>query len=238
MAEATGEMPEGTPAGQAPAPMTVTVEPADVLHIQSPAEAAAGQDPEDDFDKERALATIRKLRETEKAAKTQRQELDQLRAQLTAFEDAKLSQEERIAKQIETLQTQLADKERREAELTKRVQEQALRFAVVTEAAKLQIVDPDAAYKLLDLSEVERDEDGNATNLGKVLKDLVKAKPYLVAQQPTPAASPTNPAREDRQAATDPVNLPFDPPRMNIWDMGRQGLLGGGIHYAGDVETS
>lgn len=236
MPDEAGEMPEGTPAGQAPATTTaaassgnLTITATGTAPVIS-AEADAGQDPEDDFDKDRALATIRKLREGEKAAKATQKELEQIRAQLRAHEDAKLSEAERIAKQLETLQSQVAAKEAREAELTKSLQEQALRFEVVNEAAKLQIVDPEAAYKLLDLSAIERDDDGRPVNVAKALKDLVKAKPYLVPQQAAPA-NPTNPARADRQAAADPVNLPFGAPPVSIWELGREGAIGGGVHW-------
>lgn len=56
---------------------------------------------------------------------------------------------------------------------------------VHTAAAKLNIVDPDAAYLLLDLASIDPDDSQGVT---KALKALVKDKPYLIrgSAPPTP----------------------------------------------------
>jgi hypothetical protein len=58
-------------------------------------------------------------------------------------------------------------------------------------ARELGIIDPDAAYRLLDLAEVEYDETGRPTNIERLLRDLVRKRPYLVGS----SASATNPSR-------------------------------------------
>lgn len=76
-------------------------------------------------------------------------------------------------------------------ELGLKLLDQSLRNAVVTGAVGKGIVDPDAAYALLDRSAVQYDDNGNATNVGDLLDALVKAKPYLVgAGKATPKPLP------------------------------------------------
>lgn len=146
-----------------------------------------GQDPEGDFDKERALATIRKLREFEKTAKGQLRELETLKAQATEAERAKLSETERLRAEAEE-----AKSAREKAE--RKAQERITRAEALTIASRLGIVDPDAAYRLLDGAAIKYGEDGEPANLEPLLKDLLKAKPYLKGQQQGPS-SPSNPAR-------------------------------------------
>lgn len=57
-------------------------------------------------------------------------------------------------------------------------------------ARKLNIVDEEAAYRLMDLAGVEYDQQsGKPTNVEKLLQELAKARPYLVAQQGTDKGS-------------------------------------------------
>ncbi|HMN13727.1 MAG TPA: hypothetical protein PKD55_15540 [Bellilinea sp.] len=50
---------------------------------------------------------------------------------------------------------------------------------VTAKAAKLGIVDPDAAFKLLDTAKLEYDESGRPSNTEALLQSLLKDKPYL-----------------------------------------------------------
>lgn len=120
-----------------------------------------------------------------------RKRLRELETKVKADEDAKLTETER-------LQNKVAEYERLQADHERERQEWALRRAVDTAAAKLGIIDADAAYKLLDLAELEFAESGAPKNLDKVLANLVKARPYLVA---APNVSTTNPARSANERA-------------------------------------
>jgi len=64
----------------------------------------------------------------------------------------------------------------------KRIRSTTTRAAVEREARKLEIVDEDVAYRLLDLEEIEYDSEDRPINLATMLKDLVKAKPFLVGK--------------------------------------------------------
>lgn len=100
-------------------------------------------------------------------------------AKLKAIDDAKLSAEERANQEK-------ADAQRERDDARREVQELRLEQAVERASNKLGIIDPDAAVKLLDWSQVEYDDDtGRPKNVDKLLEALVKARPWLAgnAQQ-------------------------------------------------------
>lgn len=143
-----------------------------------------GQEPES-FDAE----YVRKLRAE---AAEYRKRLRELEAAVKKQEEAKLSETER-------LQQRLAELEKEQAEWQRERQERTLKYEVMLAAGKLGIVDAEAAYKLLDLSAIEFDEDGNPTNIEKALRDLIAKRPYLAGAA---GGSPTNPARSQVSPTT------------------------------------
>ncbi len=156
-----------------------------------------GETPEEEaFDKERALTTIRTLRAAEKASKAQAKELEALRAKVTEQEQAQLSAAERAE-----LKAQDAEARAKAAEA--RAKSIALRASVERHAHRLNIVDDDAAFRLLDLSAIEYDAEGEPSNVESLLKDLTKAKPYLVAVADPRTGIPATPKPTDRQALSD-----------------------------------
>ncbi|MGB9591316.1 MAG: phage scaffolding protein [Candidatus Kryptoniota bacterium] len=126
---------------------------------------------------------VRKLRAE---AAEYRKRLRELESKVKAEEEAKMTEQER-------LQKRLAELERKETEYQQSLQARTLEYEVKLHAARLGVVDPEAAYRLLDLKQVEFDEDGKPTNLEKVMKDMVTKKPYLLGG--SPSVSPTNPAQ-------------------------------------------
>jgi len=90
-------------------------------------EQPAGETPEDDFDKERAMATIQKQREAEREAL---KKLEAAQKKLEQFEEAERKRKEAQMSETEKLQAQLAE---REAEL-KRLQLQQLQYQAAKEA--------------------------------------------------------------------------------------------------------
>ncbi len=147
-------------------------------------------------------ALLRSYRALQAAEKTQRNRLAQLEAAAKRDADAKLSEQERLAARVAELET---DRQARE----RQTQERILAYEIKLQAAALSLVDPDAAVKLLDWSQVEYDASGAPTNLDKALRDLVKDKPYLVSPAagpqgasgpPATPASPTNPATRSTSA--------------------------------------
>jgi hypothetical protein len=126
---------------------------------------------------------VKKLRAE---AAESRRKLRDLEGKVKADEEAKLTEQER-------LQKRLAELERKETEYQMALQARTLEYEVKLCAARLGVVDYDAAYRLLDLKQVEFDDDGKPTNVEKVLKELITKKPYLAGS--TGNISPGNHAK-------------------------------------------
>ena len=137
------------------------------------AEAAKKKVADDDvFDKDRAMATINKLRDEVKASKADVKRMAELEEKLTGIENAQLSDQERVAKERDAL---AAEKTAWEQER----QATNLKLAVYAQAVPLGIVDADLALAALDRSQVEYDEAGAPKNIADVLLTLLEAKPIL-----------------------------------------------------------
>jgi hypothetical protein len=110
-----------------------------------------------------AEALLKKAREREEADKSELQKARELA--------------ETRAKQIEELMTN-----------QKRL---ATQSAIFDKANKLGIVDPDAAYRLIDQDAIEYDESGRPTNAEALLVAMLKDRPYLTGS----SSSAMNPGR-------------------------------------------
>lgn len=132
----------------------------------------AAQDTGEAFDKDRALATINKLRGFEKMSKQQSKELDDLRAKVKASDDAKLSETERLTNRI-------AELERQHGEAQKALTSERTRNAVQAAATRAGAVNPEVVYRLLDADALELDSDGRPKNVEAAVKALLKENPYL-----------------------------------------------------------
>ena len=121
--------------------------------------AQPGQEPAaEQFDAE----YVRKLRAE---AAEYRKRLRELEQKAQEQENAKLSETER-------LQKRLAELEREQAAYQRERQERTLKHETMLAASRLGIVDPDAAYRLLDVANIEFAEDG-AKEPEAALKELV-----------------------------------------------------------------
>lgn len=200
-------MPEEKSLGQVPE--ASGQEPQDVQVPQGG--ETPGQEPER-FDAE----YIRKLRAE---AAEYRKKLRELEAVVKQNQEAKLSEAER-------LQKRLAELEHEREEWARERQERTLRYETMLTAQKLGIVDPDAAWRLLDLKQIEFDEDGQPQNVEKVLRDLIRARPYLAGG---PSASPTNPARSASRLTLEEIRR-MTPEEINRrWDEVREVLKRSGM---------
>ena len=128
----------------------------------------------DDFDKDRALATIRKQRESEEAAIARAKVAE---TKLKEMEDAQLSEQERIKKE--------ADEARQTAEKATADLRDARISMALASAASGKVKDPSIIRKLVDDASVEVGEDGQVTNAAELVDSLVKDHPYLAAETKT-----------------------------------------------------
>jgi len=111
-------------------------------------------------------------------------ELKTLVQQKRAAEDANKSELAKAQERAAELEKQLADAAEKQKTLS-------TLSDITAKAAKLGIVDPDAAYKLLNRSALEYGDDGAPTNTETLLVALLKEKPYLAGG----GASAMNPAK-------------------------------------------
>jgi hypothetical protein len=158
--------------------------------LQQPVDAGApdaNTPVEEQFDQERAMKTIRALRASEKALEKK------LADQARAAELAKLSETDQLKKQLDETKAERAAMEAA-------ARESELRYKVYREAARLNFNDPDDAYAMLRLSELQGDED-----IPVQLSGILSKKPYLAktagasappanAVAPQSKVSPGNPA--------------------------------------------
>lgn len=136
---------------------------------------------------------IKSLRSENAARRIKEKELSE---KLKAFEDAKLSDDEKRANRIKEL-------EESNTAATGRAKELELRLAVERAARRLGIVDEEAAYALMDKSHIVY-EDGalSAQSVDNELKALLATRTWLKAKTApdTPVAPPTNPQRQPANA--------------------------------------
>jgi phage I-like protein len=110
-----------------------------------------------------------------------RTEAAQSRAELKAIRDAKKADAEAAkteAQKYTELETEVAT-------LRVALANARLEAAVAAQAVRLNIIDAEAAVKLLDRSTLELDEEGNPKNVEAALRDLIKERPYLAPKAPT-----------------------------------------------------
>lgn len=159
------------------------------------ANPAANPDPnpaDDDFDKDRAMTTIRTLREENKTAKAAAKEAETLRAKLSEIEKAQMSEMDRA-------KTEATEKGQKLTAAEQALRQERVERQIERSARALNIIDEEAAVRLLDHSKIEYDDEGKPTNVDALLKELAAAKTYLVAaasgRQQQSGGSSTNPSR-------------------------------------------
>lgn len=87
--------------------------------------------------------------------------------------------------EAERLKAEKEEAEKNAAAVIERANQRLIRSEVIAQAAKLNIVDPDAALALMDKENVKVEDDDTVTGVKKSLEALIKAKPYLVGSTDT-----------------------------------------------------
>ena len=187
----TSATPQAGDAGNAPTPQagnTTTTEP----------QAGESQSEPLSLDEARKLRSeASNLRTRLKAAEAKAAEFDKLKADAEA---AKLSETER-------LQKQLADLQKAHETATAQVKAERARAAIQVQAFQNGI-DPKLAARLIELSDLEYDDDGQPSNVPALIKTLIKEYPNLVSKAaPATSGGATNPARS--QSSTEPITREY-----------------------------
>lgn len=142
---------------------------------------------DDEFDKERAMATILNLRGIEK---TQKKELREALKKLEALEKEKRARDEEEMSELEKAQARVKELEQAEADAKSLAEAQALevnekliRAEVRVVAGTMGFVSPGDAYHLANLAEVSVDDEGEVKGVEQALKALAKDKAYLLDEK-------------------------------------------------------
>lgn len=96
---------------------------------------------------------------------------------------------------LEKAREALAAAEKVAADAAAQAKDSLLKAAVVSEAATRNVVDPEAAFVLIDRSVIEFDDTGSPTNVATAMDALIEAKPYLTAKSGKPAGDVDQGAR-------------------------------------------
>jgi predicted component of type VI protein secretion system len=110
---------------------------------------------------ERLAQLEAKEKEREEASKTETEKLAQRAAKAEQDRDAAIAEREAAQTALQT---------------------ERIKNAVIAEASKLGFADPDDAYTLVTLSEIEIDDAGKVNGAAEAIKKLAEAKPYLLGQ--------------------------------------------------------
>lgn len=136
---------------------------------------------------------------------------------LQGLENAQKTEAEKLLDAQKKYEQQLADLQAQNAQLAKDKQDMFLRTAVVTKATTMNYIDPDDAFRLLDMAKVKVADTGEVIGLEDALKALATAKPHLV--RGTPSLGATSPGVGQTTGETD--------------DQRRARLFGGGATVIG-----
>jgi hypothetical protein len=102
------------------------------------------------------------------------EELKAAAKKLADIEEASASDLERANKRAEKAEADAL-------KATETAKETAIRAAIIAEAAKKNVANPNVVAALIDRAGIEFDGDGNPTNIAEAVDTLLKAEPYLVS---------------------------------------------------------
>lgn len=162
------DMPDPTPQAGNPAGQEPTGQ--QQQSTQQPAAGATGDQ----------ASSTRSAADYEREVKELRAEAASHRTKAREFEDKLKAYDTEKMTETEKLQKRAQEAEQKAADADNRVKQTNLRLEIERQARKLNIVDEDAAARLLDSDAIKFGDDGKPTNVEKLLQQLVKDKPYLV----------------------------------------------------------
>jgi hypothetical protein len=177
---------------------------------------AARREPDLPDDVEELKAELRRAREfsarIDKESRERRRRLDELEAAEERRKEEKLSEDEKIRKQLQDEARKRADAEARAAENAAMLRQERINNAVQAEAARL-FNEPDLVPRLIDPTFITVEDDGHIKGVKEAVKKLAEQRPSLLRPQATAGTPP----RGDRGGPR--------PPRQGADDEIRESLL-------------
>ena len=153
--------------------------------------------------------------------KALRKENAKWRTQLRSTEEQQQAKAKAEMTELERLQTELREAQEARTRAEQARLQTAVKSQVIAAAAKAGYNDPEDAYRMIDPSTLDVDDDGAVGGLDESLKDLLKAKPYLAKQTNATNYSPTNPAGGAAKPSDEAV-------LAEIYGVGRKSSVWGG----------
>ena len=186
--------------GETPKTETQVVPVPVVPEVEKPEEK------EEEFDKDRAMATIAKLREAEKAGKKAEKELAALKEAEAKRQEAELTELQKAQKRAKELEDALATKEH--------------------EALQRKVADATGLPAILASRLVGKDEEEMTADATKLLETLPKAEP---TKKGGPTIQPTNPASANKTETLAEKKQRLHVTRgSEVWDQSYAEAQGGG----------
>lgn len=177
-----------------------------------------------------------KLDDANKALKAANKESADRRKRLEELEKAETDRQAASLSETEKLQKQVADAEARAKTAQAQANERLIRAEIVAKAATLKFADPADAFALIDRSKITVSDSGEVEGADELLKELAKAKPYMLAARSQQALNSGNPPGGNGEGETDAQKRAriygsggtyFDP------QAGRQ--QGGGVYFTPEI---
>lgn len=157
-------------------------------------------------------------------AKKLRSEASNLRKRLKAFEEKEQKEQEASMTEQQKKEKQYAESQAAYTSQIEKLQARVVRNEVEKTAAKLGMINPELAHRLIDWAELEFDEDGSPTNAKSILEKIIKDNQYLVQQQQAqksnaiqkPTLPAMNPGRSSISTPASPART--TPPKLtDVW---------------------
>lgn len=98
-----------------------------------------------------------------------------LKSKATKFDELQAQNQSELDKALE----RASNAETKAAEADTKLRQALVRSAVVSEATRLNAVDPDAVFALLDRTTIEIKDDGTIEGVKSAVESLMQEKPYL-----------------------------------------------------------
>lgn len=138
----------------------------------------------DDFDKERALNTIRKLRGTEKLSKAQAKQIADLQKQIDDFNREKMTDAEKLEADRKALAAKVDEKDQANVKLVDNARRTIVDTQIEAYAVKAGATDVEDVLRLIDRTKItfetsDDDQIGRPKGVEKLVNDLIEKKPYL-----------------------------------------------------------
>ena len=124
-------------------------------------------------------------------------------ARLKELEDAEAKRQEAALSETDKLKKQVEAAEAKGKEALQKADERVIRSEVISVAAQLGFADPKDAFALVDRSTFKVKDDGAVEGVEVVLKDLAKAKPYMLKKAGSAGIGATNPSGAQGTRETD-----------------------------------